>query len=70
MKVIYLLFGIQKKKKKYVEIENLEDVVKLDTLNDMVESYEQEESKYNEYCEILLKHYDLNHLKNLIEKYK
>ena len=66
MKVIYLLLGIQNKKK-YVEIENLEDAVKLDTLN---ESHEQEESKYNEYCEILLKQCDLDHLKNLIEKYK
>ena len=56
--------------KKYIEIENLEDAVKLDTLNDIVESHEKEESKYNKYCDVLLKEYELNQLKNLIEKYK
>ena len=53
--------------KKYIEIENLKDAINLDALNDTLESYEKEESKYAEYCEKLTKDYDLNHLKNLIE---
>ena len=55
---------------KYIEVNNLRDSVKIDKLNEIVENYEKEENKYYEYYKNLLREYDLNYLKNLIEKYK
>ena len=54
-------------KKTFIEIKNLKDAIKLDALNDIVENHDKEDSKYDEYCESLLKDYDMNNLKNLIE---
>ena len=55
---------------KYIEVNNLRDAVKIDELNEIVENYEKEENKYYEYYTNLLREYDLNYLKSLIEKYK
>ena len=55
---------------KYIEVSNLRDAVNIDELNEIVENYEKEENKYYEYYTNLLSEYDLNYLKNLIEKYK
>ena len=58
------------KKNNYVEVYNLKDAIELDELNKIIEDYEKEENKYNEYYNNLLREYDLNYLKNLIEKTK
>ena len=58
------------RKNKYVEVNNLEDAIKIDKLNEIIENHEKEENKYYEYCDNLLREYDINYLKNLIEKYK
>ena len=55
---------------KYIKVNNLRDAVKIDELNEIVENYEKEENKYYELNKNLLREYDLNCLKNLIEKYK
>ena len=52
------------RKKKYIEVNNSRDAVKIDKLNEIIENHEKEENKYYEYYNNLLRGYDLNYLKN------
>ena len=58
------------RKNKYVKVNNLKDAIKIDELNEIIEKREKEENKYCEYYDNLLREYNINYLKNLIEKYK
>ena len=58
------------KENKYVEVYSLEEAMKLDKLNEGIDTHEKQETKYNEYYNNLIREQDLNYLKNLITKYE
>ena len=49
------------RKNKYVEVNNLEDAIKIDELNEIIEKHEKEENKYYEYYDNLLREYNINY---------
>ena len=58
------------KENKYLEVYSLEEAMKLNKLNEVIETHEKQETKYNEYYNNLIREQDLNYVKNLITKYE